>query len=281
MAQPTKKPATRNFRRRSAQTAGMKREGKPWKSGQDDDDRHLIYGVHSTLAALSNPNRQIDELYLTLNAENRIKETLNAAGLSSVQRVTPKELDKRLGADTVHQGALAVCQPLPEVTLPSLLATAQKNGQPILVLDQITDPHNVGAVLRSAAAFGVSGMVMTRRHSPPLSGALAKVASGALEVVPICLIQNLVRALAEISDNELPIVGLDSEAPADLVDALKPAPAAIVLGAEGKGLRQSTREACTALARITAQGAIASLNVSNAAAIALHVHALTRQGRLT
>ncbi len=280
MAQPTKKPATRTFRGRSAQTAGMRREGKPWKSGLDDDDRHLIYGVHSTLAALSNPNRQIDELYLTLNAENRIKETLNAAGLS-VQRVTPKELDKRLGADTVHQGALAVCQPLPEVTLPSLLATAQKNGQPILVLDQITDPHNVGAVLRSAAAFGVSGLVMTRRHSPPLSGALAKVASGALEVVPICLIQNLVRTLVEISDNEIPIVGLDSDAPADLVDALKPAPAAIVLGAEGKGLRQSTREACTTLARITAQGTIASLNVSNAAAIALHVHALTRQGRLT
>ncbi|MEM7751657.1 MAG: RNA methyltransferase, partial [Pseudomonadota bacterium] len=196
MAQQTKKPATRNFRGRSAETANAKRGSKPFKTGQDEDDRHLIYGLHSTLAALSNPDRQIDELYLTLNAENRIKEQLSVASLS-VQRVTPKDLDKRLGSDTVHQGALAVCQPLPEVTLPTLIATAKQSGQPILVLDQITDPHNAGAVLRSAAAFGVSGLVMTRRHSPPLAGALAKVASGALEIVPICLIQNLIRGLAE------------------------------------------------------------------------------------
>ena len=157
---------------------------------------------------------------------------------------------------------------------------AKQTGLPILVLDQITDPHNVGAVLRSAAVFGTAGMVMTRRHSPPLAGALAKSASGALETVKICTVQNLVRSLSEIAESAIPIVGLDSEADAQLEEALQKHPIAIVLGAEGRGLRQSTRETCNQIARISTEGAIASLNVSNAAAIALHLHAGFRTGRL-
>ena len=246
---------------------------------RDDDDRQLIYGIHSTSAALSNPNRQIDELYLTQNAENRVSDALDLSRISP-QRVSPKDLDKRLGADTVHQGALAVCQPLPEISLSWLLEQAKKSGLPLLVLDQITDPHNVGAVLRSAAAFGTSGLIMTRRHSPPLAGALAKAASGALEEVPICLVQNLVRSVTEITENEISVTGLDSDAESNLEDALQGTPLAIVLGAEGKGLRESTREACNQIARISTEGPIASLNVSNAAAIALHLHAGFRSGRL-
>ena len=246
---------------------------------QSDDDRHLIFGIHATAAALSNPNRQIDELYLTQNAENRLNEKLNTSQYAP-QRVSPKDLDRRLGADTVHQGALAVCQPLQDVSLSSLIAEAKQSGLPILVLDQITDPHNVGAVLRSAAVFGAAGLIMTRRHSPPLAGALAKAASGALEEVTVCMVQNLVRSVAEISENAIPVVGLDSEADADLEEALQESPLAIVLGAEGKGLRQSTRAACNQIARISTDGAIASLNVSNAAAIALHLHAGFRTGRL-
>ena len=255
--------------------------GRPHRSSeQDDDGRQIIYGLHSVTAALSNPDRQIDELYLTLNAENRLPATIDLKRWAP-QRVTPKDLDKRLGADTVQQGAVAVCQPLPELSLSSVISDAKQSGLPILVLDQITDPHNVGAVIRSAAVFGTAGLIMTRRHSPPLAGALAKSASGALENVKICMIQNLVRSLNEIAENAIPIVGLDSEADIQLEEALQQQPLAIVLGAEGKGLRQSTREACNQIARISTEGAIASLNVSNAAAIALHVHALTRRGRLT
>ena len=255
------------------------RERQSRSSEQDDDSRQLIYGLHSVAAALSNPERQTDELYLTLNAENRLPDTVDLKRWAP-QRVTPKDLDKRLGSDTVHQGALAVCQPLPELSLSSVINEAKQSGLPILVLDQITDPHNVGAVLRSAAVFGTAGMVMTRRHSPPLAGALAKSASGALETVKICMVQNLVRSLSEIAESAIPIVGLDSEADAQLEEALQKHPIAIVLGAEGKGLRQSTRETCNQIARISTEGAIASLNVSNAAAIALHLHAGFRTGRL-
>jgi 23S rRNA (guanosine2251-2'-O)-methyltransferase len=235
----------------------------------------LIFGIHAVEAALGNPRRGIRGLYLTDNAEHRLRAALTAREISH-ERVLPRDLDRRLGADTVHQGALAEAEPLEEPTLAELAAGA--GGRPVLILDHVTDPHNVGAILRSAAAFGAGGLVMTRRHSPPLDGALAKSASGALEHVPVALVQNLARAMAELKEAGFTVLGLDSDAGERLEEAAWPQTVALVLGAEGKGLRQLTRESCDRLARITTDGALASLNVSNAAAVALHWAAVGRLG---
>jgi 23S rRNA (guanosine2251-2'-O)-methyltransferase len=237
----------------------------------------LIHGVHAVEAALGNPRRSIRRLSLTDNAERRLQPALTARPIPHV-RVLPKDLDRQLGPDTVHQGALAEAEPLPEPTLAELAQAAA--GRPLLVLDQVTDPHNVGAILRSAAVFGAGGLVMTRRHSPPLDGALAKSASGALEHVPVALVQNLARAIAELKELGFAVIGLDGEAPERLEESAWPERVALVLGAEGKGLRQLTRESCDRLARIATDGPLASLNVSNAAAIALHWAAAARAGLL-
>jgi 23S rRNA (guanosine2251-2'-O)-methyltransferase len=236
----------------------------------------LIFGIHAVEAALANPRRGVRALYLTDNAERRLHESLAARQLVH-ERVLPKDLDRRLGPDTVHQGALIEVEPLPDLSLQDLAAAAA--GRPLIVLDQVTDPHNVGAILRSAAVFGAAGLVMTRRHSPPLDGALAKAASGALEYVPVALVQNLARALAELREHGFAVVGLDGEAPLRLDQGAWAPQTALVLGAEGKGLRQLTRESCDRLCRVASDGPLASLNVSNAAAVALHWAALQRHGR--
>jgi 23S rRNA (guanosine2251-2'-O)-methyltransferase len=166
----------------------------------------------------------------------------------------------------VHQGLLAEADPLLSPEIEDLAAAGI-----VLVLDQITDPHNVGAILRTAAAFAVAAIVITARHSPEATGVLAKSASGALEVVPIVAVQNLARALAALKESGFLVVGLDSDAPDDLASLQVKAPLALVLGAEGKGLRQGTRAACDRLARLDLPGAIKNLNVSNAAALALYI----------
>jgi 23S rRNA (guanosine2251-2'-O)-methyltransferase len=229
--------------------------------------------VHAVEAALGNPRRSVRCLYLTDNAERRLQAALAARQIAH-ERVLPKDLDRRLGPDTVHQGALAEAEPLPELSLAELAEGAV--GRPLIVLDQVTDPHNVGAVLRSAAVFGAGGLVMTRRHSPPLDGTLAKSASGALEHVPVGLVQNLARAIADLKEAGFTVIGFDGEAPDRLEEVSWPERSALVLGAEGKGLRQLTRETCDRLARIATDGPLASLNVSNAAAIALHWAAAAR-----
>lgn len=241
---------------------------------QREDGPLLIFGAHAMEAALANPARTLLKLYLTDNAENRLRPAL-AARKVPTERVNPRDLDRRLGTDTVHQGVLAEVLPLPEPDLETL-AEAARDGRPLVILDQVTDPHNVGAILRSAAVFGAAGLVMTRRHSPPLAGALAKSASGALEVVPIALVPNLARALTELQDLGLTLVGLDGEAAHRLEDSPWEARTGLVLGAEGKGLRQLTRENCDRLCRIAADGPLSSLNVSNAAAVALHFGAIRR-----
>jgi len=236
-------------------------------------DHVAIFGIHAVEAALANANRSIRKLYLTDNAERRLAEALTQRQLAH-ERVLPRDLDRRLGPDTVHQGALIEAEPLEEPTLTDLVERSA--GRPLIVLDQVTDPHNVGAILRSAAVFGAAGLVMTRRHSPPLAGALAKSASGALEHVPVALVQNLARSLAELKDLHVTVIGLDGEASDRLEAQTWPERSAIVLGAEGKGLRQLTRDSCDRLCRIATDGPIASINVSNAAAIALHLAAARR-----
>ena len=249
---------------------------RAWASApRDNSGPTLIYGVHPVEAALGNERRTIAKLFLTDNAERRLQEALRARGLAH-ERVLPRDLDRRLGPDTVHQGALIETEPLPEPSLEEL--AEQTDGRPLIVLDQVTDPHNVGAILRSAAVFGAGALMMTRRHSPPLDGTLAKSASGALEHVPIVLVQNLARALAELKELAFTVIGLDGEAPDRLEELAWPERSALVLGAEGKGLRQLTRESCDRLCRIATDGPIASLNVSNAAAIALHAAAAKRLG---
>jgi 23S rRNA (guanosine2251-2'-O)-methyltransferase len=234
-----------------------------------------IYGIHAVEAALGNHDRRVKGLYITENAERRLRPHLEERQIA-FERTTPRDLDRRLGADTVHQGALMETALLPEPSLKQLIAASE--NRPLLMLDQVTDPHNVGAVLRSAAVFGAAGLVMTRRHSPPLDGALAKAASGALEHVPVYLAQNLARTMADLKDGGMTVIGLDGEADDLLEEASQSAHVALVLGSEGKGLRQLTRESCSLVARIGTEGALTSLNVSNAAAIALHWMAARRLG---
>jgi 23S rRNA (guanosine2251-2'-O)-methyltransferase len=240
-----------------------------------DDGPLLIFGSHAVEAALANPSRTIRTVWMTENAERRLADAISTRQLT-VERVLPRELDRRLGPDTVHQGALIEVDPLPDVTLDDL-ADLAASGKPVVVLDQVTDPHNVGAVLRSAAAFGAAGLVLTRRHSPPLGSTLAKAASGALDVVPIALVGNLAQALASLKERFFQVVGLDGASDDRLEDQPAAELTAIVLGAEGKGLRQLTRETCDVVCRLHTDGPLASLNVSNAAAVALHHLALTRQ----
>ena len=256
----------------------MKMRGSRWDRRDDElEDAVLLYGIHAVEAALRNPARLIGRLYLTENAERRLGKVIAARGVKA-ERVAPRDLDRRLGPDTVHQGALLETEPLPESSLDELAGRTAQG--PIVVLDQVTDPHNVGAVLRSAAAFGAAGLVMTRRHSPPLAGALAKSASGALDLVPIALVQNLARALSELAELGCTRIGLDGTGPSLVEDEPLDGAVALVLGAEGKGLRQLTRDTCDRLCRIATPGPLASLNVSNAAAVVLHLGAMRRLGKL-
>lgn len=242
--------------------------------GTAPGEKVVLFGIHPVEAALANPKRVIGRLQLTDNAQRRMASQIAARGVTP-QLVAPKDLDRRLGSEAVHQGAMLETQALPEPTLEDLAEAAAQ--RPLVVLDQVTDPHNVGAILRSAAVFGAAGLVMTRRHSPPLDGTLAKSASGALELVPISLVANLARTIEELKDLGFLVVGLDGEAPEELAGIDWAQRVAIVLGAEGKGLRQLTRERCDQLCRIAAEGPLASLNVSNAAAVSLHFASFRRR----
>ncbi len=250
------------------------RDQRPYRE-QHDDGIIRLFGFHAVEAALKNPARKLLRIHLTDNAENRLADALKARGLTP-ERVDPRDLDRRLGSDTVHQGALLEAEPLPQPSLEELATRASTSG-PVVVLDQVTDPQNVGAILRSAAAFGSAGVVTTQRHSPPLSGALAKSASGALEHIPVALVPNLARSLEQLAELGLTRIGLDGDATDLIEDQDLKSSVALVLGAEGKGLRRLTRELCDRLCRITTGGPLQSLNVSNAAAIALHRSAVQRR----
>ena len=225
----------------------------------------IMYGWHTVTAALRNPARSVRKLLATENAARRLSEEGIRPAIDP-QVVRPSAIAERLAPDAVHQGLYIETDPLVSPEIEALPAKGV-----VLVLDQITDPHNVGAIFRSAAAFAATAIVTTQRHSPDATGALAKAASGALELVPLVNVQNLARGLAALKQNNFLVVGLDSSGDADLAALPLRAPLALVLGAEGKGLRQLTKETCDAVARLDLPGAIKSLNVSNAAALALYV----------
>src|SRR6516164_5720097 len=241
--------------------------GRPGDRGarREPSDQVVLYGWHTVSAALTNPQRRIRRLLATENALRRLAdEGITVPVAPDVMR--PDALAARLTPDVVHQGLIAEADPLPSPAIEDLPATGI-----VLVLDQITDPHNVGAILRTAAAFAVAAVVMTARHSPEATGVLAKSASGALEYVPIAEVTNLARALETLKSRGFLLVGLDSSGTTDLADLPLASPLALVLGAEGKGLRQLTRTTCHHVARLDLPGRIKSLNVSNAAALALYV----------
>jgi 23S rRNA (guanosine2251-2'-O)-methyltransferase len=241
--------------------------GRDRSARREPSDQVILYGWHTVTAALSNPNRRIRRLLTTENGLRRLADEGIELSISP-EVMRPDALAARLTPDAVHQGLIAEADPLPSPAIEDLPATGT-----VLVLDQITDPHNVGAILRTAAAFAVAAVVTTARHGPEATGVLAKSASGALELVPIVIVQNLARALTGLKARGFLTVGLDSEATNDLAAIEMNLPLALVLGAEGKGLRQLTGATCDRLARLDLPGAIKSLNVSNAAALALYIAA--------
>jgi len=241
--------------------------GKRKKSHQSHGtaNRPRLWGKHAVAAALDNPARTVLRAWATREAAEFMKFPVDVpVTLSDVA-----DLGRLVPNDAPHQGVVIEVAPLEDAWLGDILAHAPGRAV-LLVLDQVTDPHNVGAILRSAAAFGAAGIVTQDRHSPPESGVIAKAASGALERVPWARVVNLARALEEIGEAEFWRIGLAGDADTNLSAALGPARVALVLGAEGAGLRPNTREHCDALAKLPISDAIESLNVSNAAAIALY-----------
>ena len=243
--------------------------GRHRRGGRPDSrppaDIAQIWGYHPVREALRSGRREILRLWATAEAASRLTSEIAARGLEP-SIVTLDDIAARLPGDSVHQGLLLEARPLEPIDLSELPPKGL-----VLVLDQVTDPHNVGAIVRTAAAFGVDAIITTERHSPAMTGVLAKSASGGLEHVPLCTVVNLARALESLGDMGYLRIGLDSDGPASLEDTPFERPLALVLGAEGKGLRRLSRENCDSLARLDMPGAIRSLNVSNACAVALTI----------
>ena len=239
---------------------GMRRKAR---QATKAENRPRFWGRHAVAAALANPDREIHRIWAT-------REAAAALDFGSIPVVFSDvaDLGRMVPRDAPHQGVVAEVERLDDLLLADLLDQAE-DRRPLVVLDQVTDPHNVGAILRSAAAFNALGVVTQDRHAPPESGALAKAASGALETMPWVRVVNLARALEEMAEAGFWRIGLTGAAEMNLADALGPARVALVLGAEGEGMRHNTEAHCDALARLPI-GGIESLNVSNAAAIALY-----------
>ncbi len=248
----------------------MKREHR---QSQHPGNRPRFWGRHAVIAALANPDRVVRKIWGT-------REALGALELPPVLPITyadVADLGRMVPADAPHQGLVAEVEPLEDVWLGELLDRGVDDRRPLLVLDQVTDPHNVGAILRSAAAFDALGIVTQDRHAPPESGTVARAASGALESVPWCRVVNLARALDEMAEAGFWRIGLTGRASQTLEQTMGPQRLALVLGAEGEGMRQNTEAHCDELAKLPIGPKVESLNVSNAAAIALYA-AATRKG---
>lgn len=268
----------RNRRDAKEGVSGMqKQQNKQWRARPQEDAAEVpdgivrLYGLHTVRYALENENRVAKKLYLTPNARDRLEISDELLASQNIEESSPRELDKLVGSNAVHQGCVLEAIPLESKNL------AQISDNPLLlVLDQVTDPHNVGAIMRSAVAMGVGALITTSRHSPVETGVLAKSASGAFDMIDHIEARNLANALGELHKLGYQTIGLDSEGADILENSIitkdgAPAKVALVMGSEGKGLRNKTRETCTTLARIDMPGAIKSLNVSNAAALALYI----------
>lgn len=264
---------------RPARTAGPGRTGpdqhgrpkqRPRQPLGQGTDLVQIWGFHAVREALRSARRKPVRLLATTAAAERLSAEMEARQLIPVI-LAPEDLAARLPRDAVHQGVLLEARPVPDITLDDLPGRGL-----VIVLDQLTDPHNVGAILRTAAAFGAEGLVTTARHAPNMTGVLAKAASGGLEHVPVVTVVNLARALEHLGDLGYQRIGLDSDGPASLETVATDAAVALVFGAEGQGLRRLTRENCDVMARLDMPGPIKSLNVSNACAAALTMLHLRR-----
>ena len=251
---------SRALRGRAGRMQGGRGSGKASKGAT------RLWGRHAVEAALKNPDRSHRKLWATREGVDSLDGELPPD--FSVEWAEGIDLARLVARDAPHQGLVLDCDPLPELFLADVLS-ADPN-KPLVVLDQVTDPHNVGAILRSAAAFGACAILTQDRHAPPESGTLAKSASGALEIVPWVRVVNLARALDEVADAGYWRIGLTGECETDLADALPTGPVALVLGAEGEGMRHNVEQHCDALARLPISEAMESLNVSNAAAISLY-----------
>ncbi|PEQ10845.1 23S rRNA (guanosine(2251)-2'-O)-methyltransferase RlmB [Novosphingobium sp. PC22D] len=247
--------------------AGRMRGGRG--SGRASRGQVRLWGRHAVEAALMNPDRQHHKLWATREGVESLSGDLPPD--FPVEWADVADLGRLVARDAPHQGLVLECAPLEDIHLADVLDADP--ARPLIVLDQVTDPHNVGAILRSAAAFDACAIVTQDRHAPPESGVLAKSASGALEIVPWARVVNLARALEEIAEAGYWRIGLAGEAEATLADALPAGPVALVLGAEGEGMRHNIEQHCDALARLPISEAMESLNVSNAAAIALYAAA--------
>jgi len=241
----------------------MARKNK--SKGGGNPNRPRFWGKHAVAAALDNPERRVLKAWSTREAA----EFMNFPKDLPVVLADVADLGRMVPHDAPHQGIVIEVEPLEEMWLADVLADAPERAV-LLVLDQVTDPHNVGAILRSAAAFGAIAIVTQDRHAPPEGGALAKAASGALERVPWVRVVNLSRALEEIAEAGFWRIGLAGEAKDDIKAALGPQRVALVLGAEGPGMRANVRDHCDTIARLPISEAMESLNVSNAAAVALY-----------
>jgi 23S rRNA (guanosine2251-2'-O)-methyltransferase len=253
--------------------AGRMRGGRG--SGRASQGQVRLWGRHAVEAALANPERSHNKLWATREAIAGLEGELPPD--FPIEYADVADLGRLVARDAPHQGLVLECAPLEDVHLAEALGAGLSG--PLVVLDQVTDPHNLGAILRSAAAFGACALVTQDRHSPPESGVVAKAASGALEIVPWVRVVNLSRALEEAADAGYWRIGLAGEAETVLADALPEGLVALVLGAEGEGLRENVAGHCDVLARLPIGAAMESLNVSNAAAIALYaVSARNREG---
>ena len=250
--------------RRDAYVAKTQRK-RPATKRENTEDL-LFYGLHTVGHALANPKREKLTLYATKNALSRLETSLSSAPELKVIDKSPRELDRMVGSDAVHQGAVLHVTPLE--TGKALEAIS---ADLVLVLDQVTDPHNVGAIMRSAVALNAGGLITTSRYSPNETGVLAKSASGALELLNHIEVRNLGDCLETLKAQGYSVIGLDSEGTNTVEELSKQEKIALVLGAEGKGLRQRTRSICDHLVRLDMPGQIKSLNVSNAAALALYI----------
>jgi 23S rRNA (guanosine2251-2'-O)-methyltransferase len=247
-------------------SASMKRGNR---TGKAKGTFPRFYGRHAVIAALANPDRVVRKIWGT-------REALNALDLPPVLPIVyadGADLGRMVPSDAPHQGIVAEVEPLDDVWLGDALEAGRDDHRPVLVLDQVTDPHNVGAILRSAAAFDALCIVTQDRHAPPESGVLARAASGALEIVPWVRVVNLARALDEIAEAGFWRIGLDGTAEQTLGEAIGTSRVALVLGAEGEGLRHNSMAHCDILAKLPISPRMESLNVSNAAAIALYAAA--------